>query len=59
MKRKMRIMAVRYGYAEVEATSEKEAVEIGESMKDHDYDWSDFDDVQVVDDDIDSIGEVH
>lgn len=51
--KKMRVMVVKYGYAVVEAETESEALKAARSMQDSDFDWSDFDDEQVVDDDID------
>ena len=50
---KMRVMVVKYGYAVVEADTESEAIELANDMDDGDFDWSDFDDTQVVDDDVD------
>lgn len=50
---KMRVMVVKYGYAVVEAGTEAEAVEIAESMSDSEFDWSDSDEAQVVDDNVD------
>ena len=38
---------------ESEAETESEALEAARRMQDYDFDWSDFDDEQVVDDDID------
>lgn len=43
-----RIMVVKYGWAIVEAEDEKEALELVEDMQDKDFDWSDFDDAEVV-----------
>lgn len=43
-----RVMVVKYGYAEVEAENETEALELINDMDDGDFDWSDFDDGQVV-----------
>lgn len=48
---KMRIMVVKYGYAVLEADTESEANELINDMDDGDFDWSDFDDAQIVDDD--------
>ena len=48
---KMRIMVVKYGYAVLEADTESEAIELINDMDDGDFDWSDFDDAQIVDDD--------
>lgn len=50
---KMRVMVVKYGYAVVEADTESKAIELANNMNDGDFDWSDFDDAQVIDDDID------
>lgn len=43
-----RVMCVKYGWAEVKASSESEALSISEKLKDSDFDWSDADDYQVV-----------
>ena len=43
-----RVMVVKYGYAVVEAETENEALELINDMQDKDFDWSDFDDGQVV-----------
>ena len=43
-----RVMVIKYGYAEVEAENETEALELIDDMNDKDFDWSDFDDGQVV-----------
>ena len=43
-----RVMVVKYGYAIVEAETESEALELIDDMYDKDFDWSDFDDGQVV-----------
>jgi hypothetical protein len=48
---KMRVMVVKYGYAVLEADTESEAIELINDMDDGDFDWSDFDDAQIVDDD--------
>ena len=50
---KMRIMVIKYGYAVVEAETESEAIELTHDMEDSDFDWSDFDEAQVIDDDVD------
>ena len=52
---KKRVMVVKYGYAVVEAETDAEAVEKAENMSDSEFDWSDFDDAQVVDDDVDDL----
>lgn len=43
-----RVMVIKYGFAIVEAESEREAIEIAEDMQDNDFDWSDFDDAEIV-----------
>lgn len=45
---KYRVMCVKYGWAVVEAKSESDALESAENMKDRDFDWSDPDDHQIV-----------
>ena len=50
---KMRVMVVKYGYAVIEAETENEAIEKAENMNDREFDWSDPDDTQVVDNDVD------
>ena len=42
-----------FGYATLEYASEEEAIGKKINMKDCDFDWSDFDDAQVVDNDVD------
>lgn len=43
-----RVMVVKYGFADIEAETEKEAESMIGNMKDSEFDWSDFDDGQVV-----------
>lgn len=50
---KMRVMVVKYGYTVVEAETEAEALELTHNMSASDFDWSDFDAAQIVDDDVD------
>lgn len=50
---KMRVMVIKYGYVVVDAETEKDAIKLTENMDDSEFDWSDFDDAQVVDDDVD------
>ncbi len=52
---KKRVMVVKYGYAVVETETDAEAVEKTKNMSDGEFDWSDFDDAQVVDDDVDDL----
>ena len=52
---KMRVMVIKYGYAIVEADTDAEAIEKANNMSDKEFDWSDPDDAQVVDDDVESI----
>lgn len=47
---KKRIMVVKYGYAVVEADTDFDACEEAKNMSDDEFDWSDFDDAQVVED---------
>ena len=51
--KKIRIMVTKYGYIDIEAETEEEALELAYSKPDHDFDWSDFDDAQVIDDNVD------
>lgn len=51
--KKMRVMVIKYGYAVVEVDTEREALELTHDMSDSDFDWSDFDEAQVVGDDVD------
>ena len=50
---KMRVMAVKWGYTIVEAETESEAIEKAKNMSDEEFDWSDPDEIQVADDDVD------
>ena len=43
-----RVMVVKYGYAVVEAESESKALKLIDDMDDRDFDWSDFDEGEVV-----------
>lgn len=43
-----RVMVIKYGYADVEAENEDEALNLIDDMDDRDFDWTDFDDGQVV-----------
>lgn len=49
----MRVMVVKYGFANVKADTEKDAVELTKSMQDSEFDWSDFGSAEVVESDID------
>lgn len=51
--RKMRVMVTKYDYAIVEAETEETALQKVSTMDDSEFDWSDPDDGQVVDDDVD------
>ena len=50
---KMRVMVIKYGYTIVEAETDDEAIEKANNMSDEEFDWSDPDDAQVVDDNVD------
>ena len=52
---RMRVMVIKYGFAEVEAATEREALDQVKAMGDSCFDWSDFDEAQVVDDNIDEL----
>lgn len=43
---------MKYGFATVEAETESEAVEIAGRMADSEFDWSDIDDIQVTESNI-------
>ena len=47
----MRGMVVKYGYTVIDTDNEEDAIEQAQNMSDSDFDWSDFDDAQVVDND--------
>ena len=47
----MRIMVTKYGYIDIETEAE-EALELAYSIPDYAFDWTDFDDAQVVDDNV-------
>lgn len=49
---KMRVMVVKYGYAVVDVETESEAIELTKDMNDSDFDWSDFNDAQVIHNDV-------
>ena len=48
----MRVMVVKYGYIVIDTDNEEDAIEQTKNMSDSDFDWSDFDDAQVVDNDV-------
>lgn len=50
---KMRVMVTKYGFATIDADTESEAIEATHDMQDSDFDWSDFDDAQVVENNVD------
>ena len=43
-----RVMVIKYGFADVEAENEDEALNLIDDMDDSDFDWTDFDDGQVI-----------
>ena len=43
-----RLMVIKYGFAVVEAENENEALDLVYDMDDRDFDWSDFDNEQVI-----------
>ena len=50
---KTRVMVKKYGCVVVDADSDSEAIDIAKTMQDSDFDWSDFDDPEVVENDVD------
>lgn len=50
--KKMKVMVVKYGYINIEAETE-EALKLAYSKPDHAFDWSEFDDAQVIDNNVD------
>lgn len=50
-----RVCVTKYGYADIVADSEEEALEfVEDKMKDKDFDWSEFDEAEVVEEFYDS-----
>lgn len=47
----MRVMVVKYGYTVIDTDNEEDTIEQAQNMSDSDFDWSDFDDAQFVDND--------
>ena len=43
-----RVCVTKYGYADIEADNIDEAVEIIDDMEDKDFDWSEFDEPEIV-----------
>ena len=43
-----RVMVIKYGYSVINAQTEVEALEKTKTMTDSDFDWSDFDEAQIV-----------
>ena len=43
-----RICVKKYGYADIEADNVDRAIEIVEDMDDRDFDWSEFDEAEVI-----------
>jgi len=46
---KYKVQCVRYGFADVEAESEEDAIDMAESLPSSAYSWSDADDHEVID----------
>ena len=51
--KKMTVMVVKDGYINIEAETEEEALKLAYSKPDHAFDWSEFDDAQVIDNNVD------
>ena len=47
-----RVEVNNYGYTVIDTDNEEDAIEQAKNMSDSDFDWSDFDDAQVVDNDV-------
>lgn len=45
-----RVMAIKYGFIDLDAKTEEEAIEKAKNLQDSDFDWSDFDEPKVVED---------
>jgi hypothetical protein len=45
---KYRICVTKYGYADVEADNADGALELVKDMDDRDFDWSEFDEAEIV-----------
>lgn len=43
-----RIMVVKYGYVDIEANNDSEALELVKDMKDEEFDWGKFCDEEIV-----------
>lgn len=47
-----RVMVTKYGFVDLDAKTDEEAIEKAKNLQDSDFDWSDFDEPKVIDDSI-------
>ena len=47
---KKRVMVIKYGFIDLDAKTDEEAIEKAKNLQDSDFDWSDFDEPKVVED---------
>lgn len=45
-----RVMVTKYGFVNLDAETDEEAIEKAKNLPDSNFDWSDFDDPKVVED---------
>ena len=45
-----RVMVIKYGFIDLDAKTDEEAIEKAKNLQDSDFDWSDFDEPKVIDD---------
>ena len=45
-----RVMVTKYGFVDLDAETDEEAIEKAKNLQDPDFDWSDFDEPKVIDD---------
>lgn len=45
-----RVMVTKYGFVDLDAETDEEAIEKTKKFQDSDFDWSDFDEPKVIDD---------
>ena len=45
-----RVMVTKYGFIDLDAKTDEEAIEKAKNLQDSDFDWSDFDEPKVIDD---------
>ncbi len=45
-----RVMVTKYGFVDLDAKTDEEAIEKAKNLQDSDFDWSDFDEPKIIDD---------